>query len=79
MLALLEGLQNEELHRQVKPHVVACLGDVADAIGPGFDKYTRATRAAPPLERAARALGDDAEARPPASLAPAGTSSACSR
>ena len=58
VLALLEGLQNEELDRRVKPHALACLGDVADAIGPGFDKYLE--RVLPMIGQAAQtAVPDD--------------------
>lgn len=39
MTALVESLQNPYLHRSVKPPVLACLGDLAMAIGPKFQPY----------------------------------------
>ena len=39
VLALLECLKNEDLHRQVKPHVLTCFGSIAEQAGPHFDKY----------------------------------------
>ena len=39
MTALVESLQNEYLHRSVKPPVLSCLGDLAMAIGSQFEPY----------------------------------------
>lgn len=39
MTALVESLQNEYLHRSVKPPVLSCLGDLAMAIGSQFEHY----------------------------------------
>ena len=36
---LLQDLQSNELHRDVKPPILSCFGDIALAIGPGFEKY----------------------------------------
>lgn len=41
--ALLESLQNSTLHRNVKPPVLSSFGDVALAIGAGFEKYLQVT------------------------------------
>ena len=37
MSALVEALQNSSLHRSVKPPVLSCFGDIALAIGAGFE------------------------------------------
>ena len=39
MGALVEALQNSALHRSVKPPVLSCFGDIALAIGVGFEPY----------------------------------------
>ena len=39
ILALLEDLQSPLLHRNVKPHILSCFGDIALAIGPAFEAY----------------------------------------
>lgn len=39
MTALVESLQNQYLHRSVKPPVLSCFGDIAMAIGGSFDHY----------------------------------------
>lgn len=39
MSALIEALQNPSLHRSVKPPVLSCFGDVALAIGAGYEPY----------------------------------------
>ena len=39
MSALLNNLQSEVLHRDVKPHILAAFGDVALAISSNFEKY----------------------------------------
>ena len=39
MTALLHNLQNPLLERSVKPHIVACLADVAMAVEGDFDRY----------------------------------------
>jgi len=36
---LIAHLQNPALHKSVKPPVLSCFGDIALAIGGGFDKY----------------------------------------
>ena len=36
---LLTNLQNQELHRQVKPHMLSCFGDIALAVGGDFERY----------------------------------------
>jgi len=41
--ALLQMLQNASLHRSVKPPVLGCFGDIALAIGAGFEKYLQVT------------------------------------
>lgn len=37
--ALFEDLQSPVLHRNVKPHILSCFGDIAMAIGPAFEAY----------------------------------------
>lgn len=37
--ALFEDLQSPVLHRNVKPHILSCFGDIAMAIGPAFEPY----------------------------------------
>jgi len=39
MTALVESLQNQYLHRSVKPPVLSCFGDIAMAIGGGYEPY----------------------------------------
>mmetsp|Transcript_47014 Transcript_47014/g.56853 ORF Transcript_47014/g.56853 Transcript_47014/m.56853 type:complete len:869 (-) Transcript_47014:375-2981(-) len=39
MGALMQALQNQELHRSVKPPVLSCFGDIALAIGAQYEKY----------------------------------------
>jgi len=39
MSALIEALQNSALHRSVKPPVLSCFGDIALAIGVGYEPY----------------------------------------
>mmetsp|Transcript_39831 Transcript_39831/g.83258 ORF Transcript_39831/g.83258 Transcript_39831/m.83258 type:complete len:882 (-) Transcript_39831:529-3174(-) len=39
MSALIEALQNSALHRSVKPPVLSCFGDIALAIGAGYEPY----------------------------------------
>ena len=39
MSALLQSLQNQSLHRSVKPPVLSAFGDIALAIGPLFEPY----------------------------------------
>ena len=39
VLALFEDLQSPVLHRNVKPHILSCFGDIAMAIGPAFESY----------------------------------------
>lgn len=39
MAALLQSLQNSSLHRNVKPPVLSCFGDIALAIGASFEPY----------------------------------------
>lgn len=39
MAALLQSLQNPTLHRSVKPPVLSCFGDIALAVGAGYEKY----------------------------------------
>jgi importin subunit beta-1 len=39
MTILLANLQNPEVERIVKPHIIACLGDIALAVGGWFDRY----------------------------------------
>mmetsp|Transcript_21633 Transcript_21633/g.30313 ORF Transcript_21633/g.30313 Transcript_21633/m.30313 type:complete len:878 (+) Transcript_21633:104-2737(+) len=39
MTALIKSLQNPSLHRCVKPPVLSCFGDIALAIGAGFEPY----------------------------------------
>jgi len=45
MAALFENLQSPSLHRDVKPPVLSCFGDVAMAIGAQFEKYLQAAQA----------------------------------
>lgn len=42
---LLQNLQNPTINRNVKPPVLACIGDVALALSGGFDKYVDVTMA----------------------------------
>jgi importin subunit beta-1 len=37
--ALLRDLESEKLHRNVKPPILSCFGDLALATGPAFEKY----------------------------------------
>jgi len=39
MSALMQSLQNQTLHRDVKPAVISCIGDIALAIGAAFEPY----------------------------------------
>eukprot|EP00978_Attheya_sp_CCMP212_P028194 scaffold96626_cov55-Attheya_sp.AAC.1 len=39
MSALMQSLQNQSLHRSVKPPVLSCFGDIALAISAGFEPY----------------------------------------
>lgn len=39
MAALVESLQNQSVHRNVKPPVLACFGDIAMALGNAFEPY----------------------------------------
>jgi len=39
MTALVESLQNQNLHRSVKPPVLSCFGDIAMALEGGFEPY----------------------------------------
>ncbi|CAN1228041.1 Importin subunit beta-1 [Linum grandiflorum] len=39
MTQLLKDLSSNQLHRSVKPPIFSCLGDIALAIGPDFEKY----------------------------------------
>jgi len=39
MSALLQSLQNQSLHRSVKPPVLSCFGDIALAIGARYEPY----------------------------------------
>eukprot|EP00899_Mesostigma_viride_P011808 jgi/Mesvir1/20628/Mv14854-RA.1 len=36
---LLQNLQSNDLHRNVKPPILSCFGDIALAVGASFDKY----------------------------------------
>jgi importin subunit beta-1 len=37
--ALIQALQNPELHRSVKPNLLSCFGDLALAIGAAYEPY----------------------------------------
>ena len=39
MKLLLEHLQNNLIERSVKPHIFSCMGDIALAVGPFFERY----------------------------------------
>jgi importin subunit beta-1 len=39
MTVLLGNLQNPEVERIVKPHIISCLSDIALAMGGWFDRY----------------------------------------
>lgn len=41
MTALVESLQNENLHRSVKPPVLSCFGDIAMALEDAFEPYLK--------------------------------------
>ncbi|KAK0534203.1 karyopherin Kap95 [Tilletia horrida] len=45
MAALFENLQSPSLHRDVKPPVLSCFGDVAMAIGAQYEKYLQVSQA----------------------------------
>ena len=45
MSILLEDLQSPILHRSVKPPILSCFGDIALAVGPGFQPYLETTMA----------------------------------
>lgn len=39
----LQNLRNQEVHRQIKPHILACFGDVAFQIGGEFERFLHHT------------------------------------
>ncbi|GAA6025213.1 hypothetical protein JCM10207_001492 [Rhodosporidiobolus poonsookiae] len=43
MEVLLSALQSPVLHRSVKPPILSCFGDVALAVGPGFEPFLETT------------------------------------
>ena len=43
MVQLVEVLRSPQVHRQVKPHAITAIGDVATAIGPAFAPYLETT------------------------------------
>lgn len=43
MQSLLAALQSTTLHRSVKPPILSCFGDIAMAIGAGFEPYMQTT------------------------------------
>jgi len=43
MSVLLENLQSEVLNRNVKISVLSCFGDIALAVGPGFEPFLDTT------------------------------------
>ncbi|XP_006455581.1 hypothetical protein AGABI2DRAFT_227003 [Agaricus bisporus var. bisporus H97] len=43
MTVLLENLQSEVLNRNVKVSILSCFGDIALAVGPGFEPYFETT------------------------------------
>lgn len=43
MEVLLSDLQSSVLHRSVKPPILSCFGDVALAVGPGFEPFLETT------------------------------------
>lgn len=43
MEVLLADLQSNVLHRNVKPVILSCFGDVALAVGPGFEPFLETT------------------------------------
>lgn len=43
MEVLLADLQSTVLHRSVKPPILGCFGDVAMAVGPGFEPFLETT------------------------------------
>lgn len=43
MTALVAALQEPRLHRNVKPQILSCFGDIASAIGPAFKPYLDVT------------------------------------
>mmetsp|Transcript_2074 Transcript_2074/g.2938 ORF Transcript_2074/g.2938 Transcript_2074/m.2938 type:complete len:868 (-) Transcript_2074:237-2840(-) len=59
MQALLLMLQNQDLHRSVKPPVLACIGDIAVAIGGEFGKYMNVSMAMLTQAAQTRAPEDD--------------------
>lgn len=41
MQILLSHLQNDQIELSVKPHIIACMGDIALALGPVFERYVQ--------------------------------------
>ncbi len=61
MTALVESLQNENLHRSVKPPVLSCFGDIAMALEAAFEPYLQVSMMMLMQASSTKAPDDDEE------------------
>eukprot|EP00560_Eucampia_antarctica_P001553 CAMPEP_0197832544 /NCGR_PEP_ID=MMETSP1437-20131217/15264_1 /TAXON_ID=49252 ORGANISM="Eucampia antarctica, Strain CCMP1452" /NCGR_SAMPLE_ID=MMETSP1437 /ASSEMBLY_ACC=CAM_ASM_001096 /LENGTH=868 /DNA_ID=CAMNT_0043435975 /DNA_START=24 /DNA_END=2630 /DNA_ORIENTATION=+ len=61
MSALMHALQNQTFHRSVKPPLLSCFGDIALAIGAGFEPYVQVSLMMLMQASQTRAPDDDEE------------------